>query len=83
MVILKNYGYLEEQKGCRRGNDGTKDQLLFDKTVLKDWHTNLSTAWIDYKKAYDFALHSWINKCMELYGIANNVRNFLEKSIEQ
>ena len=34
-------------------------------------------------KAYDFALHSWINKCMELYGIADNVRNFLEKSIEQ
>ena len=25
----------EEQKGCRRGSRGTKDQLLIDKTVLK------------------------------------------------
>ena len=48
------------KKGCRRGSHETKDQLLINKTVLKDWHTNLSTAWIDYKKAYDFAPHSWI-----------------------
>ena len=62
----------EEQKGCRRGSRGTKVQLLIDKTVLKDCkkrHTNLSTAWIDYKKAYDFAPHSWINECIELFGI--------------
>ena len=26
----------EEQKGCRRGSRGTKDQLFIDKTVLKD-----------------------------------------------
>ena len=26
---------------------------------------------------------AWINKCMKLFGIANNVRNFLEKSMEQ
>ena len=62
----------EEQKGCRRGSRGTKVQLLIDKTVLKDCkkrHTNLSTVWIDYKKAYDFAPHSWINECIELFGI--------------
>ena len=62
----------EEQKGCRRGSRGTKVQLLIDKTVLKDCkkrHTNLSTAWIDYKKVYDFAPHSWINECIELFGI--------------
>ena len=40
-------------------------------------------AWIDYKKAYDFVLHSWINECMKMFGIAENVRNLLEKSIEQ
>ena len=41
----------EEQKGCRRGSRGTKDQLLINKTVLKDWKkrdTNLFMAWIDY-----------------------------------
>ena len=51
------YNYLEqekllseEQKGCRRGSRGTKDQFLIDKTVLKDYkkrHNNLSMAWID------------------------------------
>ena len=76
----------EEQKGCKRGSHGTKDQLLIDKTVLKDCkkrHTNLSMAWVDYKKAYDFVPHSWINECMEMFGIAENVRNLLKKSMEQ
>ena len=39
----------EEHKGCRRGNRGTKDQLLTDKTMLKDCkkkHANLSMGWI-------------------------------------
>ena len=34
----------EEQKGCKRRSRVTKDQLLIDKTVLKDCkkrHTNL------------------------------------------
>ena len=45
-----------EQKGCRKGSRGTKDQLLSDKTVLRDCkrrHTDLATAWVDYKKVYD------------------------------
>ena len=39
--------------------------------------------WIDYKKAYDFVLHSWRSEYKELFGIANNVRDFFEKSMEQ
>ena len=27
----------EEQKRCRKGRYGTKDQLLIDKGVLKNW----------------------------------------------
>ena len=41
----------EEQKGCRRKSRGTKDQLLIDKTILKDCRkrrTNLAMAWINY-----------------------------------
>ena len=49
----------------------------------KKRHTNLSMAWIDYKKAYDFVPHSWIKECMEMFGIAENMRTFLEKSMEQ
>ena len=51
----------EEQKGCRRKSRETKDQLLIDKTMLKDCRkgrTNLAMAWIDYRKAYDFVPHS-------------------------
>ena len=53
----------EEQKGCRKGSRGTKDQLLIDKVVLKDCkkrHTNIAMTWIDYKKAYDMVPPSWI-----------------------
>ena len=31
---------------------------------------NLSTAWIDYKKAFDSIPHTWIIKCLEIYGIS-------------
>ena len=73
----------EEQKGCRRKSRGTKDQLLIDKTILKDCskrRTNLTMSWIDYRKTYDFVPHSWILECLDMLGIAENVRSFLEKS---
>ena len=76
----------EEQKGFQRGSITAKDQLLIDKTVLKyckKRHTNLSMAWIDYKKVNDFITHSWIDECMELFENTDNVKMFLEKSMEQ
>ena len=76
----------EEQQGCRRKSRGTKDQLLIDKTILKDCRkrrTNLAMAWIDYRKAYDFVPHSWILECLDMLGIADNVRSFLEKTMKK
>ena len=75
----------DEQKGCRRGSRGTKDQLLIDKAVLRDCKrrsTNLAMAWIDFRKAYDMVPHSWILECLELFGVANNIRIFLQESME-
>ena len=72
-----------EQKGCRRRTRGTKDQLLIDKMVLRDSkkrHTNLSMAWIDYKKAFDMVPHPWILKCMRLFGCADNAVKFIADS---
>ena len=40
-------------------------------------------AWIDYRKAYDFVPHSWILECLNMLGIAENVRSFLEKSMKK
>ena len=59
-----------------------KKGSIINKTVLKDCkkkHTNLYMAWIDHRKAYHFARHSWINECIELSGIADNVRTFFGK----
>ena len=79
--------YLKQEKLLQRqGSRGTKDQLLIDKTMLKDCkkrHTNLSFTWIDCKKIYDFIPYSWISEYMELFGIADNVINFWEKNMEQ
>ena len=93
VIAEEMYNYLERekilpegQKGCKRRSRGTKDQLLIDKTVLKNCkkrHTNLSIAWIDYRKAYDLVPHSWVYECMEIFGIAENLRMFLQKSTQQ
>ena len=51
----------EEQKGYRRKSRGTKDQLLIDKTILKDCRkrrTNLAMVWIDYRKTNYFVRDS-------------------------
>ena len=74
---LERNGLLtDEQKGCMKGSRGTKDKLLIDKEILKNCRrrlTNLSFAWIDYKKAYDMVPHSWILKCLEMVGAAKNI----------
>ena len=50
-----------EQKVCRKQSRATKDQLLIDKTILKEAkrkQRRLAMAWVDYKKAYDMMPHS-------------------------
>ena len=80
-------GMLEkQQKGCIRKTLGTKDQLLINKAITensKKRQTNLSMAWIDYKKAYDSIPHSWIKKVISMYKIAPNIIKFLEESMKQ
>jgi hypothetical protein len=39
----------------------------------------LSTAWIDYQKAFDRVPHSWIIKSLELIGINNKIISFTKK----
>ena len=45
--------------------------LVIDKMVMlnsKGRKTNLSMAWIDYKKAFDMIPQSWLIECLEIYG---------------
>ena len=75
----------EEQKGCRRKSRGAKDQLLIDKTILKNCRkrrTNLAMAWIYYRKAYDFFPRSWILECLDMLGF-DNVRSFFGEKHEE
>ena len=70
-MFLEEYNLLPpEQKCCKRGTDGCKDQLLINKMILEDCTSkkkNLSTAWIDCQKAFDRVPHSWIMKVIEIY----------------
>ena len=75
-----------EQKRCRKRSRGTKDQLLIDKMIVKDCKrrlTSLAVAWIDYRKTYDMVSHSSIQKCIEMFGVAVNVRSFVNTSMKQ
>ena len=43
--------------------------------------TDLSMAWIDYKKAYDMVPHSWILKCLEMVRGAKNMITIISNSM--
>ena len=38
----------------------------------------MTVACIDYRKAYDMVPHSWIQKCMKMFGLVVNVRSFVK-----
>ena len=43
--------------------------------------TNLSMAWIDYKKAFHMIPHSWLIECLEIYGAEDNTIRFLKNTM--
>ena len=70
IITKRMYGFMEtndllpiEQKDCRRGSYGCKDQLLINRMIIEDCkskHRNISMAWIDYQKTFDSVTHIWI-----------------------
>ena len=93
ILTERTYAFLEEnellpteQKGCKRGSYGCKDQLLINKMILENCarsKRNLSSAWIDYKKVFDSVPHSWIIKCLEMFKINPTVVNFISASMKK
>ena len=74
-----------KQKGCGQGTRGAKDHLLLDKAIMKDSktrRTNLSMAWVDYRKAYDMVPHSWIQQTLEMMKVATNIRTLIANSMQ-
>ena len=78
---LESYNRLAKvQKGCRRRSYGCKDQLRINKAILEEVRSkrrNLSTTWIDYKKAFDSVPHTWTIKWVELYKICPTITRFV------
>ena len=75
-----------EQRGGKKDCYGCKDQLMINNAILencKKRKKNLSTAWIDYKKAFDSVSHSWILKCLQMYKIQPVLIAFREESMSQ
>ena len=59
---------------------------MFNNAILencKKRKKNLSTAWIDYKKAFDSVPHYWILKCLQMYKIQPVLIIFIEESMSQ
>ena len=76
----------EEHKRCRKGSRGTNDLLYIDRAVIKkvkSRNKNLAMAWIDYKKAYAMVPHLWIIECVDLFGVAENIKSLLANSMEK
>ena len=88
----RTYSHLEqndlfplEQKGCRRGSYGCKDELMINKMILENCNKrkrNLSCAWIGYKKAFDSVLHDWILRSLELFKVFPRVVGFLKHNMK-
>ena len=75
-----------EQRGGKKNCYGCNDQLMFNNVILencKKKKKNLSTAWIDYKKAFDSVPHSWILACLRMYKINPVLTTFIEASMRQ
>ena len=69
----------EEQKGGVSDKQRTIDQLLTDNMILdhaKQNKRHLSTAWIDYRKAFDSVPHDWLQKSLEIHKFPAKITNF-------
>ena len=91
VVTERTYNFLDvnnilpsEQKECKNGSYGCKDQLLLNKMLLENSRScnrYLSTAWIDFRKAFDSVPHTWILKVFQMHKIFPTIVNFLTTSL--
>ena len=91
VITNRLYNHLEnesimtpEQRGGKKDCYGCKDQLMINNAILENCKAkkkNVSTAWIDYKKAFDSVPHSWILRCLQMYKIHPVLIEFIEQSM--
>ena len=72
----------DKQAGGKKGTWGCAEQLLINKTVLKEvkkQRRHLITVWLDYMKALDSASHSWLFTELRLAKVPENIVVSIEK----
>ena len=75
-----------EQKGNASNTYGTINQLIIDKMVMdnvKLKQRNVSTAWMDYKKAFDSVPQDWIIQTLKIHKFDPITTTFLRKTINK
>ena len=74
---------LREQKACRKGSRGTKDQLLIDKMIIKNCKKtrNIIGSCIDHRKAYDKVPQNWIKKSMKMFRVVTTIWQLVSESM--
>ena len=91
VITDRLYNHLEnesimtnEQAGGKKDCYRCKEQLMINNTILENCKAkkkNVSTAWIDYNKAFNSVLHSWILRCLQMYKIHPVLIEFIEQSM--
>ena len=80
---LDTYKLMEiEQRGAKVGYSGTINNLLIGRMATEDCHRgkrNLSMAWVDVEKAYDFVDREWLDEIMILHRFPTWLKNVTSK----
>ena len=74
-----------EQKGNAKNTFGTIDQLIINKMIMENAKAkkrNISTAWIDYRKAYDSVPHDWIVEVLKMHKFDTTTIKFIETTMK-
>ena len=77
--LLTNDPIPQEQKGGVSEKQGIY-QLLIDSMVLdhaKQNQRSLSTAWINYRKAFDLIPHDWVDQSLKIHKFPQKITKFL------
>ena len=92
VITDRLYNHLEKESIMTPEQRGGKKDLWMQRSAndqqchpreLQKKKKNLSTAWIDYKKALDSVPHSWILACLRMYKINPVLTTFIETSMRQ
>ena len=79
--VLHNNIITNEQAGGKKGTWGTTEQLLINKSILKEVKNsgrNLVTVWLDYRKVFDSIPNRWLLQALKLAKVPGIIINAIK-----